>query len=504
MCVGLTVITINISLLNVGLPTLARQLGASNTGLEWIVDGYALVFAGFLLVAGSFGDRFGRRKVMMVGLAVFGLASLEAAFSQSTGQLIAARCVMGFGAAFVMPMTLSILTDVYPTEVGYRRAIGIWAATASAGSVAAPILSGVLLSNFWWGSLFLVNVPTSALTLVAVGLTVPESAPRRGASVDWLGGGLSIVMSAGLVFALIEGPDRGWRQPLVAGSLLVTAAAALLFVLVELRSSHPLVDLRCFRIPQFSVGCGLVAMQYFLGFGTSFVTTQYVQLVLGFSALATGFALMPSAAVVMFVAPYGARAFGRYGARAVTTVAMLIATIGAASMTFAGVDSTIVVIVVSMMLLSSATGLMAPGTTSMVMSAVPPEEAGMASGTQSTTRQLGGAIGVAVIGSVLASRYASSLTARVTGGSAATYLPESRRSLAAALSATPPGSLVHAALVHASRAAFVDGMHLAALVAAGAAALCALFAFVALRGAPARERARQPGAATRPAPVEDP
>ncbi len=353
---------------------------------------------------------------------------------------------MGFGAAFVMPMTLSILTDVYPTEAGLRRAIGIWAATASAGAVAAPVLSGVLLSNFWWGSLFLVNVPTSALTLLAVGLTVPESAPRRDASVDWLGGGLSIVMSAGLVFALIEGPDRGWRQPVVAGSLLVAAAATVLFALVELRSSHPLVDVRCFRIPQFSVGCGLVAMQYFLGFGTSFITTQYVQLVLGYSALATGVVLIPSAAVVMFVAPYGARVFGRRGARSVTTVAMLIATVGAASMTFAGVDTTVVIIVVSMVLLSTATGLISPGTTSMVMSAVPPEEAGMASGTQSATRQLGGAIGVAVLGSVLATRYASGLTAKLTGGSASTYLPDARRSLAAALRATGAGNPVHAAL----------------------------------------------------------
>lgn len=496
MCVGLTVITINISLLNVGLPTLARQLGASNTGLEWIVDGYALVFAGFLLVAGSFGDRFGRRKIMMIGLAVFGLFSLAASFAQSTGQLIAARCGMGFGAAFVMPMTLSILTDVYPTEAGLRRAIGVWAATASAGSVAAPVLSGVLLSNFWWGSLFLVNVPTTVATLIAVGITVPDSAPRRDMTVDWLGGGLSVVMSAGLVFALIEGPERGWGHPLVAGSLLVTAAAALLFGVVELRSSHPVVDLRCFRLPRFSVGCGLVAMQYFLGFGTAFITTQYLQLVLGYSALATGVALMPSAAVVMVVAPYGARAFGRYGARAVATVAMAIAACGAASMVFAGVDTTVVVILVSMVLLSLATGLSAPGTTSMVMSAVPPEEAGMASGTQSATRQLGGAIGVAVVGSVLATRYTASLTAKLSGHPIATYLPEARRSLAAALHAAPGNSALRNALVHASRSAFVDAMHAAVLVAAGAAALCGIVVFIVLRPEPASEPA--PQAATEP------
>src|ERR1700722_16912941 len=171
-------------MLNVGLPTLARQLRVSNTGLQWIIDGYALVFAGFLLAAGSLGDRVGRRQVMMTGLAVFGVFSALAGASHSTGQLIGARCGMGLGAAFVMPMTLSILTDIYESEAGLRRAIGVWAATASAGAVVAPLLAGGLLSRFWWGSLFLVNVPIAATTLVAVAVTVPNSAPRRDVKID--------------------------------------------------------------------------------------------------------------------------------------------------------------------------------------------------------------------------------------------------------------------------------------------------------------------------------
>jgi EmrB/QacA subfamily drug resistance transporter len=481
LCVSLTAITINLSMLNVGLPTLARQLRASNVGLEWIIDGYALVFAGFLLAAGSLGDRVGRRQVLMMGLGVFGVFSGVAAAAHSTAELITARCGMGLGAAFVMPMTLSILTDIYDTESGLRRAIGVWAATASAGAVVAPLLAGALLTQFWWGSLFLVNVPIAATMLVAVGLTVPDSAPRSDVRIDSLGVGLSILFPAGLVFSLIEGPDLGWSDPLVLGGLLGTAAALGLFCVWELRAAQPLIDVRGFRVPRFSVGCGVVAMQYFFSFGTSFIVTQYLQLVLGFSALAAGVALMPSAAVLMVAAPYGARAFGRYGARTVTTVSLLIAACGAATMNFAEVGSSVVPILGSLILVSLAVGLMAAGTTSMVMSALPPEQAGMASGTQSTTRQLGGALGVAVLGSILASHYTSSLSRSLPGTVAAPYLSTAKRSLASALQAAPSGGPARRVLTQLSRAAFVDGLHVVGSATAGAAAACALIVFVVLR-----------------------
>ncbi len=489
VCISLTAITVNISLLNVGLPTLSRELGASNTGLEWIVDAYGLVFAGFLLAAGSLGDRVGRRKVMATGLVIFGCCSGLAGLSHSVGQLIAARCGMGLGAALVMPMTLSILTGIYTTEASLRRAIGIWAATASAGSIIAPLLAGVLLTAFWWGSLFLVNVPLSLSMAVAVILVVPESAPRRGISMDWVGAVLSVLFSAGLVFALIEGPDLGWGDALVVGSLVGAIVATVAFCLWELRCDQPLVDVRCFRIAGFSVGCSVVGMQYFISFGVGFVVTQYLQLVLGYSALAAGTTLVPAAATVMVAAPLGARAFGRFGARNVTVISLLIAGVGAAAMTWADVNSTVVPILVTLILMNLAVGLMAPGTTSMVMSAVPADKAGMASGTQSTTRQLGGALGIAVLGSILAARYATNLAHALPGTAAQRYSSTARKSLASALQAVPGGGVIQDLLTRVAREAFVGGLHVVAWVLAIVCAASAVVVFLVLRASPAPARA---------------
>jgi EmrB/QacA subfamily drug resistance transporter len=497
VCAALTTITTNLSVLNIGLPTLARELGASNTGLEWIVDAYALVFAGFLLAAGSLGDRVGRKRVMMTGLAIFGISSALAAVTDTTGQLIAVRCGMGLGAAFIMPMTLSILTDIYPSEAGLRRAIGVWAATASAGAVVAPVLAGVLLSAFWWGSLFLINVPLAFLTLLATAVLVPESAPRRDSALDWPGVFLSIVFSAGLVFALIEGPDLGWADPVVISALVATTVALAAFCIVELRSADPLIDIRCFRIRTFSIGSGIVGLQYFLTFGISFLVTQYVQLVLGLSPLRAGLAVVPSAVVVMFAAPLGARAFGRFGARAVTTTALLIAACGVLSMNLAGPRSSVGFIIGSLALVNLAVGLMAPGTTSMVMSSVSPARAGMASGAQSTTRQLGGALGVAALGSILAAQYSSNLGRTLATTPAANYLPAARRSLAGALQAAPAGSSVERIVTALAKDAFIDGMHIATTLTASLAAIAAGLVFIALRPRSAApvdsQRAGQPG-----------
>jgi EmrB/QacA subfamily drug resistance transporter len=486
VCISLTAITMNISLLNVGIPTLSRELNASNTGLEWIVDSYALVFAGFLLAAGSLGDRFGRSKMMASGLLVFGVCSALAGASHSVGQLIAARCGMGLGAAFVMPMTLSILTDIYSTEGELRRAVGIWAATASAGSIIAPLLAGALLTRFWWGALFLVNVPLALSMALTVILVVPNSAPRRDVSTDWLGVVLSVLFSSGLVFALIEGPDLGWSDPLVVGCLAGAAAATAFFCFWELRCRQPLVDIRCFRITFFSVGCGVVGMQYFFSFGIGFVVTQYLQLVLGFSALDAGITLVPAAAVVMVVAPLGARAFGRFGARNVTTIALLIAALGAATMSLAQVNSTVAPILTTLILVNLAVGLMAAGTTSMVMSAVPPDKAGMASGTQSTTRQLGGALGIALLGSILAARYTANLAHALSGTPAQRYLSTAQRSLGEALEAVPGGGAVQDVLTRVSREAFVAGLHTVAWTIAAVAAASAVVVFLALKPAPSR------------------
>jgi EmrB/QacA subfamily drug resistance transporter len=492
------VITVNLSLLNVGLPTMARQLRASNLGLEWIVDGYALVFAGFLLGAGFMGDRYGGRPVMVFGLTVFAATSLGAGLSHSTAEVIGFRCGMGLGAACVMPITLSVLTDVYETEAGLRRAIGLWASTASGGSVIAPLLAGILLRYFWWGSLFLVNVPLAALTAIAAAVVIPDSKHRRRVRIDWAGMSLSILFAVGLVFSLTEGPDTGWGSPLVLSSLTLTAGSGVLFWWWERRVAEPLIDLRCFLIPRFAVGCGVVSMQYFITFGSGFVVTQYLQLVLGFSALSAGITLMPSAAVLMVVSPYGARAFGRFGARKMIPISLGVAAVGAASLRLARPDSPVGLVLLSMVLISLAVGLMAAGTTSMVMSAVSPAQAGTASGAQSTTRQLGGAVGVAVVGSVLATRYSSSLSTRLSHTVASGYLGQAKRSLADALQATTASNPEHHLVVSAAKASFVTGVHGTATVLAVASLLVAVVVVRVLRPSPAAESASLPG----PAPLE--
>jgi EmrB/QacA subfamily drug resistance transporter len=475
VCVSLTVVTVNISFLNVGLPTLSKQLKASNTGLEWIVDGYALVFAGFLLAAGSLGDRIGRKQTLLVGLGVFGASSALAAIAHSTGELIAARCVMGAGAACVMPMTLSILTNIYTSVDGLRRAIGVWAAVASAAAVVAPLTAGLLLAHFWWGSLFVANVPFALAALVAVAVVVPSSPTEGRVSIDWIGVIGSVLFSAGLVASLIEGPDEGWSSAFVLGGVVGSAAILALFVLWELRIEHPLIDVRFFRRPQFSVGCLVVAMQYFFSFGISFAVTQYLQLVLNYSALKAGVALMPSAALLMFIAPLGARAFERWGARPVIPVALLIMTMSSVGLVIVGVHSSYWPIFAALMASSGGVGLLAAGTTSMVMSALPAEQSGMASGTQSATRQLGGALGVAVVGSLLAGKYASSLAHSLVHTGGARYSATAVRSLASALTLSKASGSVQALVTRLARVAFVDGIHLIGIVIAilglGSAAL---------------------------------
>jgi hypothetical protein len=309
-------------------------------------------------------------------------------------------------------------------------------------------------------------------------------------TIDWVGVVLSVVLSAGLVFALIEGPDLGWGDALVLGSLVGAIMATVAFCLWELRCAHPLVDIRCFRIAGFSVGCGVVAMQYFISFGLGFVVTQYLQLVLGYSALAAGVTLVPAAATVMVFAPLGARAFGRFGARKVTVSSLMIAALGAATMNWAGVNSGVGPILVTLILVNLAIGLMAPGTTSMVLSAVPPDKAGMASGTQSTTRQLGGALGVAVMGSILAGRYEANLAQALSGTAAQHYSAVAERSLASALQAVPGGGVIQDILTRVAREAFVGGLHVVGWVLAAVTAASAVVVFFVLRSTPAPAPAR--------------
>ena len=485
---------VNVSIMNVALPTLGRQLGASNSNLEWIVASYSLTFAGFLLAAGSLADRVGRRLVLMSGLGIFAFCSALAVATNTSVELIAARAGMGLGAAMIMPATLSIITDVYPTEAGLRNAIAVWAATATAGAVVAPLIAGSLLRVFWWGSLFLVNVLLAVLALVATVVFVPESRPRKDGGVDASGIVLSVAFSALLVFALIEGPSLGWTDPVVAATLLGSVAALVGFCLAELHSSDPLIDVRLFRNRSFSLAASVVGVQYMLSTGIGYLSTQYLQLVRGLSPLSAGLCTVPAAAVVVVVSPIGAKAYGRLGARAITTAGMTIAAIALAMLNLTQTNSSVLLIVVPVVLLSGGIALMTPGTTSLGLNSVPRQRAGMASGTQSTTRQLGAALGVAVLGSILAARY----TAVVSNGKSVPalrdHIPAAQRSLAAALDVRLEGPASRE-LVHLVQAAFVEGLHVAASVAAGVAGVTAVVSFWALR--PRTEHATTPAEGAR-------
>ena len=465
-CLCLSVVTMNMSFLNVGLPDISRELHASNTALEWIVDGYSLVFAGLLLAAGSMGDRLGPKQTLLIGLAIFLLGSILSALASTPSELIAARCIMGAGAAGVTPMTLSVLTHVYTEPAGMRKAIGAWAGIASAAAVVAPILAGMLLAHFWWGSLFWINVPLAGIMLLAVIFLVPKFAIQKGIRFDYLGALLSILFATSLVAALIEGPDKGWSNAAVIAGFAFALLFLAGFIFWERSRTTPLIDLNLFAVPKFAIGVIIVSTTYFFSFASGFVSTQFLQEILGYSALKAGIALTPSAVVLTICAPLGVRGFTKFGPRAMIPFCLTVLSLSAVCLMFLRAPGVYTPLLFSLLCMGAGIGLVAAGTTTMVMSAVVPEKAGMASGAQSTTRQLGGAIGLAVAGSLVATRYASGVVHALHGTPGAAYAATAKQSLASALTLPGASASVQASVAQAAQKAFVSGIHLSALVTA--------------------------------------
>ncbi len=459
---ALIVITVNITFVSMGIPQIAQSLHSSNTGLEWIVDGYALTFACFLLVAGYLGDRFGPREVLLGGLVLFTIFSVMAALATTTTELIAARCLMGIGAAGVMPMTLSLVTNAYAgDEEKTRKAFGIWAGAGAATAIVSPLIAGLILAHFSWAALFWSNVPLIVFVGVAVYLGVPHFEGQRAGRFDTTGALLSIVFAGLLIGGLIEGPQRGWSDPWVLGAFAISLAALFGFIAWERSREHPLIDVRLFTIPRFTIGVTVVATQYFVSFGQGFGTGQYLQMVMGNSALKAGVLMIPTAVVLTVCSPIGPRLFASIGPRLTLTLTMVIVVLSAVATGLLPVTGGYPMFYVQAVLMAIGIGLMSAPTTGMVMTSVKPEHAGMASGAQSTTRQLGGALGVAVVGSLIASSYSAHLTKDLTG-SAAKYLPEAKVSLANALTIRDaPPNLYHQ-VVAASKEAFVAGVHASA------------------------------------------
>jgi EmrB/QacA subfamily drug resistance transporter len=491
LCLSLLIIVVDNSILNVALPTLARPgsqggLDATNSQLQWIVDAYVLVFAGLLLTAGSLGDRFGRRGGLQVGLVVFGLGSLLAAISSSPAQLIAARGLMGIGGAFIMPATLSLITTIFDgRERG--QAIAIWAGVAGLAVAIGPLTGGFLLEHFYWGSVFLVNLPIVGVALAAGVLIMPTSKDPTAPKLDLVGAGLSIAGLVALVDAFIEAPENGWTDSTILAALAIAGVLLAAFVLWERRTPHPMLNLDFFKNPRFTSASASISVLFFTLFGSIFLLTQYFQFVLGYSPLGAGVRLLPLALTMMVVAPISARIVERVGTKIVVATGLFIVALSVLSYVQLDASTGYGTIFWRLMLFAVGMGLtMAPATES-IMGSLPLAKAGVGSAMNDTTRQVGGALGVAIIGSVLSSTYGS----QVGDAAAKQQLPsgvagEVQNSLGFALeTANRVGGPAGEALATTARTAFVDAMHQGFLVAAAVALAGAIIAFVWL---PARAR----------------
>jgi EmrB/QacA subfamily drug resistance transporter len=499
LCFGLLVIVLDNSILNVAIPTLVDQLHASNSQIQWIVDAYTLVFAGLLLTMGSLGDRYGRRGALQAGFVIFGIGSLASALASTSHQLIATRAFMGIGGALIMPATLSIITNVFPAnERG--RAIGFWAGTAGIGAALGPLTGGFLVEHFYWGSVFLVNLPIVTIGLIAGIFLIPTSKDPSTPRLDPFGAALSIAGLCSLLYAIIEAPTDGWTDSLILTAFAIAFVLLGTFIWWERHTDHPMLDVRFFKNPRFSAASSGITLIFFALFGTIFLLTQYLQFTLGYSPLQAGARLLPFALTMLVVSPLSARVVDRFGTKLTVATGLAIATLSL--VLTAGLDATSSygAISIRFVLLGLGMGLtMAPATDS-VMGSLPLAKAGVGSAVNDTTRQVGGAMGVAVVGSVLASIYGTRVgdwftgkPAQIQGAKAAAKsgignafaVANKVQSQVKAGKLPAQASALANDLVHTANKAFVDAMHAGVLVAAGATLLGALIAMLWL---PARAR----------------
>jgi EmrB/QacA subfamily drug resistance transporter len=491
LCLSLVVLGMDNTILNVTLPTLARALGATASQLQWMVDAYILVFAGLLLTMGALGDRFGRKLALNAGLLVFVAASAASALAGSPEVLIAARAAMGIGAALIMPATLSIITNIFPpTERG--RAIGVWAGVAGLGIILGPVVGGWLLEHFWWGSVFLINLPVVALAIGAGRPLVPNSRDPSATPLDPIGAALSITGLVALVYGIIQAPEDGWTDPLILAAFGVAAALSVAFSWWERRVQHPMLRIEFFANPRFSAASGAIAMAFFALFGSVFLLTQHLQFVLGYTPLQAGVRILPIATLIV-AAPLAARLTERIGTKLVVAAGLLLVAGALWLLSTIQLSDGYGLVAATLALLGTGMGLtMAPATES-IMGSLPLAKAGVGSAMNDTTRQVGGALGVAVLGSILASSYGAAIqpalrdappplaqTAGDSIGAATT--------IAARLGPQGQG------LLDAARSAFLQGMGDAVQVGAAVAALAALLVLLFL---PARATAstEEPGVA---------
>ncbi|SEF37535.1 drug resistance transporter, EmrB/QacA subfamily [Amycolatopsis pretoriensis] len=467
MCTAVGLVIAMVTIVNAALPALAADTGATQPEQTWIVDVYTLVLAALVLPAGALGDRYGRRGVLVAGLLVFAVGCAAPVFLDTSTWLIVARAVTGFGAAMIMPATLSIITASFPAQ-RRGRAIGIWAAVAGVGGLGGLVLAGVLLQHFSWHSVFL-GPAVLSIVLVAASLTVPTS--RGSAGFDVLGAVLSALAIGAVVYGILRVADLGWGSGVVLGSIAGGLVLGALFVGYELRRASPLLDVRLFGNAAFAAGSVSVTVQFTAAFGMFYALAQYLQLVQGYSALKSGLALWPVAVSLFPLSLASAPLVRRFGLRAVTCVGLAVIVAGMVLIGQLDAGSGYVALAIAVCVLGAGIGVTAPAATSAILDNVPPAQYGVASAVNDATREVGAALGIALVGSVLSAAYTDSVR------SATASLPPQAReaaegSLAGALA-------VDAHLAPAARAAFAHGMGismlaLAAVVVAGILATAVL------------------------------
>jgi EmrB/QacA subfamily drug resistance transporter len=476
VCVALGAVAAAMASLNVALPDLARSTQATQTQLEWVIDAYSLVFAALLLPAGALGDRFGRRRALLAGLAVFGTGSAVAMTASSADELIALRAILGLGAALVMPATLSTITGTFPAAAR-TRAVSVWAAVAGGSALLGLLCTGALLEAFSWRSAFAVNVALSVIAITGTLLFVPESSQPRAPRLDTVGALLAMASLTALVFSIIQAPEAGWAAARTLGGIAAGLAVLAVFAAWELRQEHPMLDLRYFRNRRLSAGSLSIFIQFFAFFGFIFVALQYLQGARGDSPLEAALSMLPMAAVMMPTARITPKLAGRLGARNVCVAGLCLLATGLAVVSRVDTASPYWLLLAGLIPLGVGMGAAMTPATAAITEGLPAEQQGVGSALNDLSREVGGALGIAVVGSIVTAVYRANLH---LAGVPAGLADKARGSFALAIHAGGPVKATAAT-------AFADGLHTGLLYAAGAALLAAI-AVVALLARDLRPR----------------
>lgn len=477
LCLSLLLVSIGNSSLNLALPTLARDLQLTSLQLTWVVDIYVLIFASLMFTASALADRYGRKTVMQIGLSIFLLATLYASLVANSGiELIATRAVMGVGAAMVMPVTLSIIENVFP-RAERPRAIAIWSGVAGGGIALGSIITGFLLEHYSWHSLFYFSAVIGCIGVVLNQLLTPNSRDERETPVDLLSGLFSVVGLFGLVYGIIEAPTHGLSDTWVIAALVIGAVGMMAFIVRQLRIKNPMLDLRLFKNRSFSVSALSVTLVFFALMGIFFSMSQLFQLIMGYGAMESSLRMLPIMLIMMLSAPFVPNIVAKFGARRTVVTGLAMVSVSFFAMAQWPTHPSYWHVLGTMMVMMSGMSLTMTPATNMLMSAVPRNRAGMGSAMNNTARELGGALGIAVLGAVLGSVYSNKIAAAVSG------LPEKAQdiasnSLAGALSIAEELGAPGKALADAASSAWMQGLSQAMLIAAVIVALAAIAAFL--------------------------